>query len=230
MTSSAELLAALLTPLLAVLAPLAPPRVVAPAVVEARVVARVAETWSVPERDVTLAWGRLPAGLAAAEQAPLELVGRGSDGWFAVVLRPAGAPPLALRVRAGVKREVAVATRPLPLGTLVADDDVRLAERLVWGPPRVEARAGAGWTVRRPLAAGESLAWPAAAPPALIDAGSPVTLVWMRGSVRVSRPGIALNAARAGELVHVRPLEGGGHRRGIATAPGEVTLDEGGRP
>lgn len=149
MTSSADALAAVLVPLLATLAPLAPPRVEAPAAVEARVVSQVARAWSVPESSVGLAWGLLPAGIAAAAEAPLELVGRGSDGWFAVVLRPAGAPPLAVRVRAGVTREVAVAARPLPIGTTVTDDDVRLEERRVWGPPRIEARGGAGWKVRR---------------------------------------------------------------------------------
>jgi flagella basal body P-ring formation protein FlgA len=230
MASSASRIAlAALLPLLTAATPAAsPPR--APEVLEARVAAGVAARWGVPVDRVRLAWGRVPADVPAAETAPLELLGRGTNGWFAVVLRPDRDEALALRVRAGVMRETAVAARALPPGVALGDGEARLEERLVWGPPQPEVPVGAGWTTRRALAAGEPLSGPAVAAPTLIAAGEPITLVWERGAVRATRPGVALNAARAGGTVHVRAASGGRRFTGVATAPGTVTLVEGGRP
>jgi flagella basal body P-ring formation protein FlgA len=57
-----------------------------------------------------------------------------------------------------------------------------------------------------------------------------VLLVWARGAVRVTREGVALNAATAGGTVHVRASSGGGRFTGVATAPRTVSLNDGGRP
>ena len=136
-----------------------------------------------------------------------------------------------VRVRAGLRQSVAVAAHDLVSGTRLAAADVAWKEATVWGPPR-DPNAGpgeveTGWLVRRPIAAGESLVWPAVAPPLAVEAGAPVTLVWMQGGVRVSRAGIAMNGAAKGGWVQVR-VDGRADRFvGQATGEGEVRLPGG---
>ena len=196
----------------------------APVDLAARVSARVAEAWRVDSSAVRLEWGRLPAPLPTAD-APLTLEGNGVSGWFVAVIGE-GDAKVAVRVRAGLDRTVNAAARPLPRGVRIEAGDVTAVTRVRWGPPVESSRgeAGPGWETRRPFAAGEIIAWPAAVPPALVVNGAPVRLTWARGGVRVTLDGTALNSARAGEAVRARVPGRGAALSGIATAPGEAAL------
>jgi flagella basal body P-ring formation protein FlgA len=200
-----------------------------PATVEAHVRDGLAERWRVEATRLDLAWGRTDAALR--EDTEVALSGAGREGWVAVTLTAPGRAPQVVRVRAGVKQRVSVAAHDLVSGTRVTADDIAWQERTVWGPPQ-DGRPGpgeveTGWLVRRALGAGEPLAWPAVAPPLAVEAGTPVTLVWSQGGVRVSRPGIAVNGAAKGGWVQVR-VDGRADRFvGQAIGAGEVRLPGG---
>jgi flagella basal body P-ring formation protein FlgA len=197
--------------------------------VAARVSTWLAREWGVPERAVRLEWGRLPGALPGGPL-PFRVAGRGVAGWLVVVFDPSSRDAVALRLRAGVEDTVLVAARPLAAGARLTAADLQPESRVCWGPPASssEPRPGPGWEVRRALAAGEALARPAVAPPALVEAGQPVRLVWGGGAVQVSVVGIALNRARQGELVRAR-VEGRSDRLvGTATAPGTALISSGG--
>lgn len=198
-----------------------------PAPVEARVRASLAERWRVEGTRIEMAWAR-PSG-TVRDDAGVSLGGGGREGWLAVTFDSPGAPAQVARVRAGVRTPVPLAARELAMGGTLTAADITWGERTVWGPPRTGASAGPGvpepgWVVRRPLAAGEELAWPALAPPQAVQAGAPVTLVWQQNGVRVTRAGLAINGAARGGWVRVR-VEGRADRLvGRASANGEVSL------
>ena len=115
-------------------------------------------------------------------------------------------------------------------GARLEPADIAWRERTLWGPPQSDSARTlvgtpeAGWRVRRPIAAGEALVWPAVAPLPAVEAGAPVTLVWRQDGVRISRPGVAMNGAMRGGWVRVR-VDGRADRFvGRATAAGEVSL------
>jgi flagella basal body P-ring formation protein FlgA len=126
---------------------------------------------------------------------------------------------------------VLVAARELPRGTVLRATDmdtVVTASDSPSGsrPSSTTARAAMpdeGWVVRRLVHKGEPLRAPAVAPPPLILAGSPVSLVWNVGGLRVTRAGTAVGPAHAGETVVVR-VDAKRRFIGVATAPGTVTV------
>jgi flagella basal body P-ring formation protein FlgA len=192
-----------------------------------RVAETIAATWRVPPVDLRLDWRGPGSGRPLAADVPFHLAGRGDGGWFVVVFEPAGEPPVALRVRAGVEDTVAVAARPLAAGARVASGDLVSERRLRWGPPAADpgARPGVGWEIRRPLASGEVVAWPAATPPPWVAGGEPVRLVWERGTVAISMMGTALHSARRGETVRARVEGRPGPLAGRVTEPGIAVLE-----
>ena len=206
----------------------APKPDVLPSVFEQSVRREVASRWSVPEDQVALEWTRAATAAAARlgeSDARVRLLG-GDGGWFTVVAGPAG-DPLALRLHAGVSTTVQVATRAMAVGERLGAADIGEETRVRFGPPAApgERQPGVGWEVRRPVRSGEPLAWPAIAPPAVIENGKPVSVLWERGGVRVRLDGVALGDARLGDVVGVRVQHRQGRLSGIAVAPGVVRLD-----
>lgn len=210
-------------------APAQPPPV--PPAAAAQVAARIAQDWRVPAEALRLEWGRAPAGATVPATTPFRLEGRGADGCFVAVFDAPGSA-VALRLRAGVVDSVPVAAHALGAGARLGPGDVRQDPRLHWGPPAADRRTvpGVGWEVRRALAAGEALSWPAVAAPTLVTGGQPVRLVWLRGALQVALTGVALNSARQGERVRARVEGRSTPLVGIATAPGTVELTSGGNP
>lgn len=228
MTSSARLVGLLL---LAAAQTQAHAQSAAPAVpdaLHARVVAAVAERWSVAAASVRLDWSTFHPRHPIAENATFRLLGAGDDGWFAVVFESTGAPAEAARLRAGLEDSVAVATRPLVANATLADGDLVKQARVRWQSPSrariATTGAAVGWRTRRALAKGDALEGLAVAPPAAVTAGAPVRLEWSRGDVAIQLAGTALNTAAIGEAVHVRVDGRPGQTSGIATAPGLVRL------
>jgi flagella basal body P-ring formation protein FlgA len=189
----------------------------------AAVVAAVAEAWSVPEGAIALDWSRA-AGVDSNASVFHQLRHPGRDGWLVVRL---GAGPGARSVvlRAGVRAPATFAARAVAAGATLEAADVRYETRVRWGAPGDAAAVpGAGWRARRSLAAGDPLAAPAIAPPALVRAGEAIALEWTSGTVRISMSGVALHAASAGDVVHVRVDGRPGRHAAVVTAPGRATL------
>ncbi len=174
--------------------------------VEEGVTARIARNWNVDPAVLRLKWGRAPSGAKAPDAALVRITGQGRDGWMAAVVASPDGAPAAVPVRAGRLDTVWTAARTLAAGSRLAEGDAQPETRVLWGPPRGGARErpAPGWEVRRNLALGEMLIEPAVEPPALIDPGEAVQLIWSRGTVRLSLTGRALNRARSGEAVRVR--------------------------
>ena len=197
-----------------------------PAALRERVALVVADLWDVRADRLRLEWGIVRQGHSLSEETVFRIVGRGTDGWFAVLFERDGGGPLAARLRVASLDSVPVASRPLTAGATLVEGDIARAERSRWGPPAGHAtwNPTPGWRVRRAIAAGESLAAPKIAPPLMVRAGESVQLIWNRGGIRVAVEGIAVNAAALGEEVRVRLADRRGKARGIVTGPRTADL------
>ncbi len=128
---------------------------------------------------------------------------------------------------------IVVAARDLPRGTVLRAADIEVVVTDGETAASVVAKSAnsindlptAGWVVRRLVHKGEPLRAPAVAPPVLIPAGSPVSLVWEVGELRVTRTGTAVGAAYAGETVTVR-VDAKRRFTGIAKAAGTVVVSQ----
>ncbi len=223
----------LMTPFLALFAPLAgqrPPRLAAtstalPPRLAARVAEVVARSWAVDTSDLVLSWGSgVPADLP--DTAGFRLLGNGDGGWYAVSFEPPGRAAVAVRLRVGVTVPRLVAARALRPGMTLVAGDLRAEPHVAWGPPLADLEPGpaAGWLVRRAIAAGEPLAPPRVAPPPVIAAGQSVRVHWSAGNVSVALEGTALNDAVVGETVRVRTGRRTGVVLGTVVAPGEARM------
>lgn len=188
------------------------------------VAATVAASWDVPVADVRLEWVRLPNEPLPGD-APFRLVGRGSDGWMAVVVDRPNDTPYAVRVRAGVRVPVPVATRALTAGHAVTEADVRQAERIHWGAPAGgPERSPVGAVTRRALAAGDVLRAPAIALPDLVTSGDRVTVTFQTGGVTVTAAATAVGRGALGETISVRLDTGRRRVRAVVVGEGAVQI------
>lgn len=147
-----------------------------------------------------------------------------SGGPEAAPATPAVAAPLARDQR---RVTVAVATRFLPRGTMLRDQDFARRDTVIvwrWGAVGPDTtRVQPGWVTRRPIAAGEVLRSPAVMPPPVVESGRPVHAIWQEGPVRLVLAGTATNTAALGAPVGVR-IDRGRRLDGIAVAPDTVRL------
>lgn len=230
MTSSVDRVRAIAAPLLLAAVISMPTAAAAgpPAALVEAVTNRLAGQWRVPADRLVLSWGQAAGMLPADGEPEFQIVGRGDEGRFVVVIDPATGRPRSIRLRAGCRDSVAVAGRSLAQGMPLAAEDIVWRPTVIWGPPGPRpVTPGPGWETRRALVAGEELTPARVAPPIVVRPGEPIRLNWTRGDVRIALLGVALNAARAGEMVRVRvegrpePIEG------EATQPGLALLEEG---
>jgi flagella basal body P-ring formation protein FlgA len=186
----------------------------------------IATDWRRDSGEVVLGWGRLPTLPPDAGTAALRLSGHGRDGWYVVTLTPAAGRPVAMTVRAGVRRPMPVATRALRPGATLAPEDMTWSERVDWGAGTDSAAVidPLGWEVRRSVIAGAVLTAPVVRAPNLVSAGEPVTFVWQRGAVRMERIAVAQTAARLGETVHAQV--GGVRLVGRVIGEGTALIEE----
>lgn len=207
-----------------------PPHV--PRALARRVAHQFADAWGRSPATVRLAWGRATTRVPLADDVEFRVLGRGTGGWFAVVFEPEGSRACAMQVRAGIVEATAVAARALPRGAVLAPGDLREERVVRWGAPTASATratepARSGWRTRRAVASGEALAWPAATPPPMVQAGQPLKLEWIRDGVRVELDGIALHDAREGETVRARVPERPARLIARVVAPGVAELPSG---
>jgi flagella basal body P-ring formation protein FlgA len=201
-----------------------------PAAVADRIAASIAELWRVDAEAIHLEWGALLLDKQLSHDVPFRVVGRGTDGWFAVVFDSKDQATIAARVHAGFTDTVVTATRPLRSGTQLQTGDYERTVRVRWGAPRARSTLpGPGWEVRRNVAPGTELSTPAVTEPFAITVGDPVRLVWRRGAVEISLSGVAMNAARVGGQVRARVEGRSGRMNAVVTAPGMATIIGGNR-
>lgn len=197
---------------------------------EGKVVEQIAARWDARPERVRVVWlpDSHPEEIRA--DAPFRIVGTGTDGWLTLRVEGDGPSGKAHRIRAGAIDTLFAAARPVAAGTILRRSDLRAEERFCWGPPAnpERPRPGPGWEARANLAEGETIAWPSAVAPSLVEAGAPIRLEWEQGAVRVSLEGTALNAARLGDIVRVR-IPGRPERLlGTVAAAGIAVLTDGG--
>lgn len=187
----------------------------------------VARRWGLDPSRIDIDWGDTPARVQQRAATGSDLSGGATEGW--VVSVPAGEGDGARRIRidAGVRTEVPIATRELDRGTDLTASDVSWSQRVVWGPPRGDTPDPVGQRTQRRVSTGEVLVGPAVAPGPWISPRDPVEVVFEKGRVSIALRGTALGEGLPGENVHVR-LEDGRRIQGRAVAPGRVALDAGG--
>ncbi len=201
----------------------APPPASPDSAIERQVTTLVARTWGVPPDRVRLHWGPhrlhdLPAG------SDVQLTGRGTHGWFAVVADPTHRGVVG-QVRAGVLTPSPVALLPVAPGDTLTSESLHLETRLRWGAPDpTPATPGPGWIARRPVAPGDLVLPPSVVPPVVVRRGDPVRLVWARQRVEIEIEGRAEHAARSGERLRARVTGRTASVTGIVTGPGTARL------
>jgi flagella basal body P-ring formation protein FlgA len=117
---------------------------------------------------------------------------------------------------------VAVATRTIARGTVLAAGDFVLRDTTLRGPSDTTT-VGEGWVARRLIGSGEILRMPAVERPRMINANQAVQLEWSDSNVTLVLRGIATRNAALGDRIAVRTDSG---RRVEATvvAPGRLRL------
>ncbi len=135
--------------------------------------------------------------------------GARAQGNTTVGVRCNGQPPWQIYVPVTVRifDQVLVATRPLPRGTLLTRDDVRLVERdlatLPFGYVLDPAKA-VGNQLKQPLTAGSVLLPSLIEGPRLIRRGESVIIIGSSAGLTVRMQGQALGDGAAGDWIKVR--------------------------
>jgi len=185
---------------------------------------RIAVRWGLDPALVAVQLDPAPEGWACGTAA-LALEGAGSGGRWTLRAQPgAGCAALALKVRAGVWKNVMVAARDLPRDHTVRVGDMTSTAEIRWGEPdEREAPSPEGWRTRRLVREGEPLVEPAVQPPLLVRPGQSLELVWQRGAVSVRAAGKAAGSAALGGSVLVR-TDSGRRIQGKVVGPGVVDV------
>lgn len=154
---------------------------------------------------------------------------------FRVVIRRDGRVQRTVRIFAQVRmeRQVAVAKRPLSVGTSVRADDIALEVRVF--EPGAELGYGTieaviGQQVRAFVPRGDIVGADAIQPVDLVRRSRPVTVVGAGDSVQIRLTGVALDSGGFGDVVRVRLGQTRDDRRtvqGVVTGLGTVRIDEG---
>lgn len=184
--------------------------------------------------EIARAWGVSPARvhvqrsdsgrLGPIAVKAFRLFGGGADGRFILVFtEPTPRSPRSIRLRAGLRDTVIVASGPLARGRVLQKGDYVPALTVLWGPPApIGAHPSEGWTLRRSVATGERIAPFWVSPPEVVAKGSAVHVRWVRGSVTVSAEGTALHAAPLDAPVLVRLANRRGTVRGRVVSSSEI--------
>ncbi|HEX2525528.1 MAG TPA: flagellar basal body P-ring formation chaperone FlgA [Geminicoccus sp.] len=133
--------------------------------------------------------------------------------------------PFAADVQAMV--EVPVPLRPVPAGTILTGDmlgsawlpAVRLDDELVRSPAEMRRSE-----VAKRLRPGQPVARSALRPPSAVRRGEPVLITFVRGGLRLTIAGRALEDAAIGQTVRATNPASNREVHGIVSGPGEVAL------
>lgn len=171
----------------------------------------------------------LPAKLAALDLEPDELaielprelrVGRRS-----VKVSIRGERPLFVAIHVAAIVEVAIAERPLAVGTVITDADVRIETRAADPATPALGSAVIGAKVTRPIAANTAIGATSVALPPPLPRGTQVTVEIRRGAVTVRGTGTLELVARPGDEATVRLAHNKLTLRGTLVAPATVVVN-----
>lgn len=147
-------------------------------------------------------------------------------------IRPAGggrSVTVSAVVKIQVRRQVLIAKRTLPAGSILGEGDLA-AETLDvgWPPPDPPDAPGAyiGWKTRRPLQAGEIVHERWLAAPLAVKPGSPIALSVEQAGARLRVEALALTGGRKGDTILVKTPFAAARVRARLTGPGEAVLEE----
>lgn len=177
--------------------------------------------------DTDIVKVHLPAKLASLDVAPsevaIELPRELRVGRRSIKLAVRGKHAVYVPVTIGALVDVAIAERPLAVGTVITADDVRIETRAIEGPAPL-GMAAVGAKVIRPIAAEGVIEPQSVALPAPLPRGTQVTVEIRRGSVRIRGTGTLELVARVGEDAAVRLAQTKTTLRGTLVAPGMVVV------
>jgi flagella basal body P-ring formation protein FlgA len=181
----------------------------------------------------------LPAGLAVAKvHLPAKLARVDADPARVVVELPrelrAGRASWKLAVRGrtvfvpvtlGKEVEVAILTRPLAVGQVIAAGDFMIELRASEAPA-VSPQLLEGATASRPLETGATVNAGDVSLPAPLPRGTPIKIEIQHGAVRVRGSGLLERAARPGEAAIARLSHTRSIVRGTLRAPATLVVEE----
>jgi flagella basal body P-ring formation protein FlgA len=114
--------------------------------------------------------------------------------------------------------EVLVSSAPLARHETITVKDVRVERRDISGlnaRPLTRIEEVAGWQAARAIEVNEILTQKSLDRPSLLRRGSPVTLLYETGGLRVEAPGLAVEAGKIGEVIQVKNPTSGKLLRGL---------------
>lgn len=114
--------------------------------------------------------------------------------------------------------EVVVSSAPLARHETITAKDVRIERRdisALHGKPMTKIEEVAGMQAARAIEVNEILTQKALHRPSLLRRGSPVTLLYEAGGLRVEAPGLAMEGGKIGEIVQVKNPTSGKLLRGL---------------
>lgn len=116
-----------------------------------------------------------------------------------------------------------VASRLLPLGTVISAEDLRPAERDVGGSVK-DAEQAIGQEVRRTVFAGRPILVGDLRTVSLVRRNDVVSLRFVTGGLSIRTEGRALDRGSAGESISVMNLTSRTVVRGVVSGPGQVEV------
>ena len=128
---------------------------------------------------------------------------------FALSAEAAGSEPIRFQVGADIDewREVPVAARPISKGSVIGEDDLKVARmslRLVPGDAEVERGGIVGLEASRSIGLGEVFQRNKLVIPAVITAGSKVIMRYQTALIEATASGTALEAGIAGQIIKIK--------------------------
>ena len=132
--------------------------------------------------------------------------------------------PGALLLCSAARAESVVAARTLPAHSILTMSDVVVSATSTPGAI-TEAEAAVGLETRITIYAGRPVRPSDLGPPALIQRNQIVSLVFLRGNLRISAEGRALGRGSVGDRLRVMNLASRNTLSGVVTPDGQIAVD-----
>nr|WP_321468829.1 flagellar basal body P-ring formation chaperone FlgA [uncultured Desulfobulbus sp.] len=144
---------------------------------------------------------------------------------FAVDGQPAG--NCVVRCRLAALGEVAVAALPLRKGEIIGERSIRMEKRDLTGldDPYRSKTPLIGLEAARTISAGTVLDHEIIAAPSIIKSGEMVTIIALKGPMRLSAKGLAKENGREGEMIRVKNISSNKVIYCRVNRPGVVTVE-----
>ena len=184
----------------------------------------VAARWNIRHDTVAIRYETPIDPMFDSPAAFVRLLGDGRDGHFIVSVEIPGVPNVAARIVAGTHELRPYAKTALAQDSCLAERDIKWCQRIKFGPPgKVSSSIQPGWSVLRPVSAGQPLDLSNTRPPSVISDGDRVRVEWRQQGVALA--GVAMKTAGIGEPLTVKLV--GRSRRVQGTVVGRGVVQVG---